>query len=71
MKLITKKKSTGSQRKITSTAMFSDYEYKCSCIIPKDNNQQSSQFNETFIDMKQIISVKMNLSYTWNQLTIY
>jgi len=45
-------KSTGSHRKITSTAMFSDYEYKCSCIIPKDNNEQGSQFNETFVDME-------------------
>lgn len=45
-------KNTGSQRKITSTAMFSDYEYKCSCIIPKNNNQQSTQFNETFVDME-------------------
>tara|TARA_B110000879_G_scaffold212893_1_gene311687 strand:+ start:3211 stop:4155 length:945 start_codon:yes stop_codon:yes gene_type:complete len=45
-------KRTGSHRKITTNAMFSDYEYKCSLTIPNDNNQSNSQLNETFVDIE-------------------
>ena len=39
-------------RIVTSNALFSDYKYKSSCDIPKDNDSIRSEFRETFIDIE-------------------
>lgn len=39
------------KRSITSTAIFSDYKYKCSCAIPDDVNNIRTEFKETFVDI--------------------
>jgi ubiquinone/menaquinone biosynthesis C-methylase UbiE len=45
-------KNTKNKRIITSNAIFSDYKYKCSCDIPKDNDNICTEVKETFIDME-------------------
>jgi ubiquinone/menaquinone biosynthesis C-methylase UbiE len=44
--------TTDTKRIITSNAMFSDYKYKCSCDIPKDNDSIQTEVRETFVDME-------------------
>lgn len=52
------------KRIITSNALFSDYKYKCSCTIPKDNNNINTEFRETFVDI-ETNNVRQNESHLY------
>ena len=43
---------------------FSDYKYKCSCAIPKDNNNINTEFRETFVDI-ETNNVRQNESHLY------
>jgi len=61
---INETQNVNEKRIITSDALFSDYKYKCSCDIPKDNDNIKAEFRETFVDM-ETNNVRQNESHLY------